>query len=126
MALNFLEAWRAEIPKRLVVPHNAAPAQELQQEAEDLIDTWNTFDIWNVLDATTSKGWKDFLRLGKCAVHLKRSSFCSFFDDCVVVFGSSSLQEAAMKEIAAQLPLPLYLRFYCLTHPFNTFLRYVR
>lgn len=36
------------------------------------------------------------------------------------------LKEAAMKEIAAQLPLPLYLRFYCFTHQWNTLLRFLR
>ena len=41
MALNFLEAWRAEIPRRRPEKSSSgAAAQQLQQEAEDLIETW--------------------------------------------------------------------------------------
>ena len=43
MALNFLEAWRAEIPwRRPAEPSSGASgaAAQLQQEAEDLIETW--------------------------------------------------------------------------------------
>ena len=38
---------------------------------------------------------------------------------------SCGLKEAAMKEIAAQLPFPLYLRFYCFTHQWNNLLRFL-
>lgn len=74
MALNFLEAWRAEIPLRKpgsTVAEAAQAARQLQQEAEDLL-------------------------------------------------------EIATKEVAAQLPFPLKVRFFCLTHPWNNALRLLR
>jgi hypothetical protein len=41
MALNFLEAWRAEIPRRRPAEASSgAAAQQLPQEAEELIETW--------------------------------------------------------------------------------------
>ena len=50
MALNFLEAWRAEIPwRRPAEPSSGASgaAAQLQQEAEDLIETWENLDLGN-------------------------------------------------------------------------------
>ena len=50
MALNFLEAWRAEIPWKRPAQSSSsgagdpgAQARQLQQEAEDLIETWMTW-----------------------------------------------------------------------------------
>lgn len=45
MALNFLEAWRAEIPWKRPAQSGdpGAQARQLQQEAEDLIETWMTW-----------------------------------------------------------------------------------